>query len=57
MKTYRVVLGAVDAPDQVTLDMKAESLASVVVKIMTICSALQKVTDSDYDLEELEQTW
>ena len=57
MKTYRVVLGAPDAPDHVTLDMSAESLASVVVKIMTICSALKKVTDSDYDLEELDQTW
>lgn len=57
MENYRVVLGAEDAPDQIRLDMQAESLASLIVKVMTICQQLKAVTDSDYDLEVLKKTW
>ena len=57
MESYRVVLGAEDAQDQIRLDMQAESLASLIVKVMTICRQLKEVTDSEYDLEVLEKVW
>ena len=57
MENYRVVLGAEDAPDQIRLDMQAESLASLIVKIMTLCRQLKDATDTEYDLEVLEKTW
>lgn len=57
MENYRVVLNASDAPAEIRLDMQAESLASLIVKVMTICRQLKEVTDSDYDLEVLEKTW
>ena len=57
MENYRVVLGAAEAPDQIKLDMEAESLASLVVKVMTLCRQLKEATGTEYDLEELEKTW
>ena len=57
MENYRVVLGAEDAPDQIRLDMQAESLASLVVKVMTLCRQLKEATSTEYDLEVLEKTW
>ena len=57
MENYRVTLNAADAPSQIDLDMQAESLASLVVKIMTICSQLKQVTGTEYELEELLRVW
>lgn len=57
MENYRVVLGAAEAPDQIKLDMESESLASLVVKIMTLCRQLKEATGTEYDLEVLEKTW
>lgn len=57
MVIYRVVLGAAEAPDQITLEMEAESLASLVVKVMTLCRQLKEATGAEYDLEVLEKTW
>lgn len=57
MEQYRVTLNAADAPYAINLDMQAESLASLVVKVMTICSQLRQVTGTEYELEELIRVW
>lgn len=53
MNEYRVKLNAFDAPSVIDLDMEAPSLASLVVKIMTICSQLKEVTGCDYEVQEI----
>lgn len=53
MNHYRVRLDADDAPDAIILEIDALTLASLVVKIMTICRQLHDVTGITYEAQEI----